>query len=846
MLKTFYKKLITVLLAAMLLMSVLPLSASAAVSTTINGVSVTTTGSDDTYVENTSVTAQATTTESCGKYTSSTNTVTIKNTSGFGATVSFKYTLTLNGGTVTINGTSVTATSTYSTTLDNNGTLTVSITSSSSAANTTKVVFSNFSIVLTEDPERTITANGAVGGTAKYGSTTLSAGQTATLTATFNNGIVLVATPFSGYEFAYWKDGNENILSTAEKYTLKPTADMTVTPVFTSGGVFQVGSNIYLSLTEAISAASSGSNKTIIPFKNCTVPAGNYTIPNGVTLLVPFDSDNTSYTTEPAVVYNSYTTPSAYRILTLADGASITVANGGKICVPSKLSSKGQFGGTNGVPTGPHGRIHMNEGSAITLQSGAGLYCYGYISGSGNVVAESGSAVYECFQVRNFRGGTITSNIKNGTVFVFNQYYIQNIEAPLTIKYGATETVFAAINVSSTVYHTTGTFIGSSGLFAPTDSNSSITKRYDGATDRVIFDVEGNASLKSMTLSLSVVTINTANYVLPIANNFTINVNSGTTTVESDVAFITGSKISIANGAQATIKSGADVYVYDSDDWGYYAGSNTKMYPVSYSTVNGTKAVRNNDSLTDVTFDINGALNIAGAFYTTTGGADITSSNKTGVINFNAAAGTATTTQQIENQSDTVDVAITAAQLHNGDGSYTATAGAASGDKFTYDYSLDKWIKGNAYDVNLDGSTSFDDVSTIVNYVLGGASLSDSQLARADVDGDEVIDAFDAAAFDFNYLSSGLIGDVDQDGDVDLIDYQLVTAHISDVDSDASHPANLMDSSYLNQSQYSSLISSYGSGNIVTLPYYAADVQKDKSVDAFDLFRIDKILNNIA
>ena len=859
MLKTFYKKLIVVTLVTVMLLSVLPMAAFADGPFSVVSGAITVSSTKSSTMVNDVFTATATSTSGCNSVTTETNEITIKNVSGSEGTVSFRYTLTLNGGTAKINGTAVTSSSTYSASLANNASITVSITSSSSAANTTTIALSNFNIVLTGNTQRTVTVNGAVGGTVRYSGGTLSNGQSTSISTDFNTGLTLTAVPAvaDGYDFGYWKDGNGKILSTSEVLILKPLADTTVIPVFTQGGVFSVGSNIFLSLSEAISYAQGASTKVIVPYKNCTVSSGNYTIPNGVTLLVPFDSANTVYTTTDSSLfdYNVYSNPVAYRTLTLGEGANITVANGGKISVPSRLTTKGQFGGTNGMPYGFHGRIDMNEGSSITLQSGAELYAYGFISGSGHITAQSGSTVYECFQIKNWRGGSIStsSKILNGTVFLFNQYFIQNIEVPLTLNYGATEKIVTAVNMSSSVYSTSGTFIGTGGLFIPNSSGSSITKSYDGATDRMTYDVVGNCSLNSMTLKLAGQTVKSSSYVLPIANNFTINVHSGTTTINSDLAFITGSRAVIDKSAQVTIANGAEVYIYDADEWGFFAGNEAMMYPVSYTTVNGTRAIRNNDSLTDVVFDVNGTLNISGAFYTTTGGADITSSKKTGRINFSAAAGTATKTQQIANQEDVVDVAITAAQLHNGNGSYTATSGSKSGDYFAYSPLFNQWkknydVSSEAYlDINEDGSFDMGDISLIVNYSNNNDTMTSSQQSKADLNGDGVIDEFDAAYLDriFYPDPNGYVdGDVDQDGDVDLTDYTLIRDYMSGV-AQGTSTADLMAASYLDQDRYAELIDVYGDDIIVTQQYYTADINYDKAVDAFDLFIVDKINNNI-
>jgi hypothetical protein len=171
--------------------------------------------------------------------------------------------------------------------------------------------------------------------------------------------------------------------------------------------------------------------------------------------------------------------------------------------------------------------------------------------------------------------------------------------------------------------------------------------------------------------------LNTADYVLPIQSNITLNVNSGTTTLSQDVAFMPGSELTIANGATVDIASGKNAYVYDQDQWGAYAASGLQLVPVGYSTVNGTTAKRTNASLVDVKIDVNGTLNVEGELYTTESGAAIVSSNGTGKVILAKAPGTDTKTYQAtQSGSDMtyVDIPITPAKLQNADGSYYETA----------------------------------------------------------------------------------------------------------------------------------------------------------------------------
>ncbi|MBQ1385668.1 MAG: hypothetical protein IIY75_02625, partial [Erysipelotrichales bacterium] len=229
-------------------------------------------------------------------------------------------------------------------------------------------------------------------------------------------------------------------------------------PAATAEATWKIGSTSYSSLSAALSAASSGS--VIVLAADGTLGAGTYTIPNGVKLLIPMDSSNTLGATDGYVA--TYSTPSDYRILTMDAGAKIIVANGGSLNVASKYSAQGQDNGYNGTPSGPHGKIIMNQGSNITIQSGGELLCFGFISGpnktsgvnDGTVTVQSGGIVRELFQIRDFRGGTATSAMNNNSnkVFPFSQYFVQNVEVPITFNSGSTDYVYSCVTMSSSQF----------------------------------------------------------------------------------------------------------------------------------------------------------------------------------------------------------------------------------------------------------------------------------------------------------------------------------------------------------------------------------------------------------
>ena len=186
----------------------------------------------------------------------------------------------------------------------------------------------------------------------------------------------------------------------------------------------------------------------MVLLNNGTLPAGTYTIPAGVIMLIPFDSGNTLYTTEVQSDVSS-ANPTAYRTLTMADGANLVI--NGAVSLSAKHHYSQANSNRNGSPIGTVSFIKMQGNSNITVNNGGTLYAYGYITGSGSVVANSGANVYENFQFADFRGGTYStySGLQDNGVFPLSQYAVQNIEVPLTINAGANEYAYATIYMNN-------------------------------------------------------------------------------------------------------------------------------------------------------------------------------------------------------------------------------------------------------------------------------------------------------------------------------------------------------------------------------------------------------------
>ena len=723
--KRIGRRLVSLLLTVVTILTMLPamtLPALAATSGTLSGLDDKSIGlsfdgkGDDAWsVEGTQIVGQVWPIKDVFLYECD-STLTITNNKATQAKLSFDYQIELNRrlSSCTIGGTKKTGSSTFSQVLNADESVKVVIYAMPWADATAKITMTNIKLVA--DTNATVTFKPAENGSYTVNDKPIN--ELCTYTQNAQTAYQVKATPAEGYKFMGWYDETEGkYINTAPTTGLNIDKNRTITARFASktAALFETGGQPFDDLGDAVTYAQANGQSKITLAADGSI-SGTYTIPTGITLLIPFDAAGTLYTTTPAFTTTAEA-QKAYKTLTMAPDSSITV-DGGAISVGGKhFTSSGR---ECCKPTGAYGLIKMQKGSSIMLNNGANLYAWGYITGDGSITANSGANVYEYYQVTDWRGGSQTKDMVNNKqkVFPFTQYYVQNIEAALTLNAGANE--YTYISVTAKIVGTksvTIPFVGSNGLFK-LGANGQFTKRYIPAQDRMVFTISGEASLNSIVMSLAgIATFDSKDYVLPINNNVDIVITDGTTTIEKDAALLPGVTVLIAKDAELKVASTASLYVYDDAEWSpdYVWGSksfgSSGICPVSYSP-----SGKGSRGIADAKVDVNGVLTVAGAVYTTATGANITSSEKTGKYAQVGTPGTSNKTYQFNQESNKyIGVDITAAKLKNFDGSYTETAKASVGQTIPYctcpTCGKGKWLKDFAEIIN--NGTQGDTYSTL-------------------------------------------------------------------------------------------------------------------------------------
>lgn len=718
-----------------------------------------------------------------------TNTVTVENVSLFPIKI-----ISLTASNASVQGV------TQGDTLDPHAKFTITVTATPTSDSATDTVTNTGTVsIAVEEQFSEVVITAAASSHVTYtidGHTVEKNGEDVSFSSMMGNSIAFpTVTVPEGYKLIGWRVG----ANVVESDSFIVAEDCIVYPVIlaedvdVSSAVFKVGNQTFHFWEDAMNAAVIGNDKTVALMEDHTLPdnmddnaiplrgSGSYVkndgkghpiyvLPEKVTLLVPYD-DNYTLNTGTVGTNTSYIAPTEFRRLTLPAEASMTV--NGAISVNSKIHAGAGTVATCGAPTGPYGRMELKARSTITVSDTGAIYAYGFITGGGTITAKSGANIHECLQMAEFGGGARLYQISNNTnkykTFPFSQYYVQNIESPLTFEYGATETLHTALYANSSTYSVDNvTFIGpSDGLFLMS-KDCTVTKQYLPGEDRLEVIVRGSTALGSIDIKLMSYSFSSSQYVLPVTGSLYIHVSEGNMDISNDTEFIPGSKLQIDKGASVTVAKDKNLFVYDATQWlkasngagvgtgtsagnydappaaegttGYgFVHSNADLQPAKYSPTRVYN--RTKDNMPDAEIDVNGDLIVEGYLNTTgteekPGGARIISSKGSGTVKVSSTA--AQSVYQFTNNGGSMfsgyvyyyKVGTTSAQLKNGDAyegstdEYLKTADCGTG-LYRYELVSQRWYKYKV-EYQFGGSTIYTDYigGSTSSYTPGGIQVT--------------------------------------------------------------------------------------------------------------------------
>ena len=445
----------------------------------------------------------------------------------------------------------------------------------------------------------------------------------------------LTATPTNAdYRFDRWVfTQGDPVYSNPYLYTSRDGDEITAEFVESRYAMFMIKGKegiYYNDLNRAIEAT--GGAGVVVVYQSGLLASGSYTIPSGVTLLIPGDAAYTVPKGDLTVDdFDATTTVTCYRQLIMEDNTTITVANGGAMAVYAKMTYHQT---QNGKPYS-FGRLDLANNCHIDIQSGAMLHALGYITGNptqSSVTIRSGATMYEAFQIRDWRGGSAVLEVAGSStddliaklysgedivvsssdkkVFPVGQYYLQTVETKLILEAGAVEMITTAASMSLSSLGevelvANAPFVVPNNANYPTGflrlgNNARFVKYYDRDKDRQVFQIEGVGTdakagfgILQMTFPLTVnvsviekqckVIVSSEGYVLPIVNNLDVTLDNIELEVPYDINLLGDASITI--NKNATVKITKNFFVSDVEEskgmWYVGAVGNGTIFPIA-------------------------------------------------------------------------------------------------------------------------------------------------------------------------------------------------------------------------------------------------------------------------
>ena len=513
--------------------------------------------------------------------------------------------------------------------------------SSTTRAGATTITLSNFKVtsaadtsvtlVSSEDGAYTVSTGGASAKTVEAGA----AAQTYGFDST--KGITVKAAPAEGKHFYMWWDPTTKVpYSTKEEETLFLSNNQTIQPVFVDEAAYAQNFLVrhdnkdqyfvYWEDVMQMAAANQSHEKNVVLLTDYTLPTavsghtgtyvaadGTYSLPAGVTLVVPYDATND---TSPTTTKNCETEPGQSKVF-----RTLTVPSGVRLKVPSAatLIVNAVQGARNGAASmgrivSDYGKLEVNGALDVT----GTLYARGFVTGSGEVTANSSSKIYQLMQIQDWRGGSVTFNMYQ-YLMAINEYSFENIMANMTYEGGSQLLVQACIVagnacVAVDVPAMTDGSVGDS-IFV-LDQGGQIKTAYDAETDRLNIRItKGKVTMKCLTLDMSKdqdgLKIDSKEYPLAVNDSMRITVESGAT-LQTDykLKFLPGSSVTVEKGATMIVSKDSELYFYSRGSYATGYANDRERTRLNYDLID--RAGETVKPTEDAKLDVYGTLEVYG------------------------------------------------------------------------------------------------------------------------------------------------------------------------------------------------------------------------------------------
>lgn len=378
--------------------------------------------------------------------------------------------------------------------------------------------------------------------------------------------------------------------------------------------VATVGTEVFYTLEDALEYAYDGD---VIILIGDYVMTKSVDVPEGTTLLIPCMDNDVGYA---STGHNPDGTTSSvkalYRTLTIPENITLTVR--GTVLVNA----------VTGYPAGGDydqdirgGYAQINLAGNIIVENGGLLDNCGYITGAGQVTANTGGAIRDLFVIENWRGGSHALNLiggafevilanKYGDPFPLNEYNCHNIETTVKINSGASFAGNVKMYGASSFNYTVFPLIDNTNGLIRLAPNAYLIKTYDatatnGATNdtgRTTIQIYGGATADDSTLNFTFNQVSkdlsTSKFTFPVDGDIAFELYNGNYAFNDNFKFLTGSALTVANDATLTVPSGKKVVFYDVfNDLDNVSNTEYPQRPAAYVLLKG-----------------NSTLNIQGAF----------------------------------------------------------------------------------------------------------------------------------------------------------------------------------------------------------------------------------------